>query len=217
MLNDERMLQRIHRSEIGSGLLSSVTLLRDLIKFLNETRTPRGKRVLQILERMLEIEAMAKPVRGNILTDMSLKREDPTKFRLFCEIDDKMVVLARELANFKFIPRAEVFAGGNGGVSAWTTWWGKPKERWEKHLRLTPSEAVEVILRLTEIGCLTRLKRCSHCRKWLYARFRHQEFCSVACQQKGYTQSEQWKARRREYMRDYYRRNYSRPRTVKRK
>lgn len=208
--DDQRTVERIQRTELGSGLIPSVTLLRDLIKFLNETLTPRGRKVREILERMLEIEAMARPVKGNILTDMALKREDPAKFKLFCEIDDKMALLARELANFKFTPRAEVYFGGGGtGASQWTTWWGRSREKWEEHLRMTPSEAVEVMLRLTQIGYLSRLKHCSHCQKWLFAKFRHQEFCSVGCQQKKYTQSDRWKKHRREYMRDYYRMNYT--------
>lgn len=214
---DQRVLRRIHGAEIGSGLVPSTTLLRDLIKLLNETRTQRGREVRGILERMLEIEAMAKPIKGIILTDMALKREDPAKFKLFSEIDDKQLLLAKELANFSFIPRVEVIGGGGGGPSEWTTWWGRTNEQWEEHLRITPSTALEVILRLTQIGYLTRLKRCSHCQKWLYARFRHQEFCSTPCQQKGYTQSERWKAHRREYMRRYYQANYRENRTVRRK
>jgi hypothetical protein len=213
---NELALRRIHRTEIGSGLVPSVTLLRDLIKLLNETRTQQGRKVQEILERMLEIEGMAGPVKGSILTEISLKRDDPAKFKLFCEIDAKLALLARELANFKFIPRAEVFFGGGGdGASQWSTWWGRPREKREEHLRMAPSEAVEVILKLTQIGYLSRLKRCSHCQKWLFAKFRHQEFCSVGCQQKRYTQSDQWKKHRREYMREYYHTNYSRARRIK--
>ena len=66
--------------------------------------------------------------------------------------------------------------------------------------------AVEVILDIAKVGYLGRLRRCLQCRKWLYARFRHQNFCSVKCQQKQYTGSEEWKAHRRAYMREYYRR-----------
>ena len=65
-------------------------------------------------------------------------------------------------------------------------------------------EALQVILKLTQIGDLTRLRHCAQCQKWLYARFRHQVFCSTACQQKNYTKCEQFKAHRRRYMRDRY-------------
>jgi hypothetical protein len=58
-----------------------------------------------------------------------------------------------------------------------------------------------------QVGELTRLRRCSQCQKWLFARFRHQTFCSTKCQQKNYTQSDAWKAHRRAYMRRYYQKN----------
>ena len=69
---------------------------------------------------------------------------------------------------------------------------------------MVASEALEVILRLTQIGYLDRLRHCAYCNTWLYAKFRHQTFCSVTCQQKKYTQTDQWRAHRREYMREYY-------------
>jgi hypothetical protein len=218
MLNDQRTLERIHRANIAGALLPSVTLLDDLIKFLNETRSERGRSIVRVLEQMLEIEEMAKPIAGMVLPVISLKKEDPAKFKLLCQIDVKVALLRRELGKFKFVPRAAVATGGNGGASEWVTWWGRAdyNEKSEPTLRMRPSEALELILRLTQINCLSRLRHCTHCGKWLYAKFRHQSFCSLACQQKSYTQSDQWKAHRREYMRSYYQRTYSRPRKARR-
>ena len=74
---------------------------------------------------------------------------------------------------------------------------------------MTPTEALEMILKLTQIGYLTRLRRCALCQEWLYAKFRHQTFCSMRCQQKRYTRTEEFKAKRRAYMRRYYRTNFA--------
>jgi len=219
MLRHQRTLERIQRANLAGGLLPSVTLLEDLIKFLNQTRTEQGMRVVRILEQMLGIEEMTRPIKGIVLPAISLKKTNPARFKLLCEIDDKVTHLQRELANFKFVPRAEVAAGGSGNASEWATWWGRgddQKER-EPSLRMRASEAVELILRITQIGSLSRLRHCTNCGKWLYAKFRHQAFCSVTCQQKSYTQSEQWKAHRRQYMRNYYQSTYRRPEKAKRR
>lgn len=215
MLKHQRTLERLQRTNMGGGLPPSVTLLHDLVKFLNATHTERGLEIQRILHQMLEIEGMAKSIKGIVWPDMSLRKTDPAKFKLLCEIDDKVALLQRELSKFRFAPRAEVAVGGDGGASEWSTWWGSLNEKSDERLRMRPSQAIEMILRLTQIGYLTRLKRCANCGKWLYAKFRHQEFCSVACQQKKFTQTDQWKAHRRVYMREYYRRTYSSPRKVK--
>jgi len=167
---------------------------------------------------MLEIEEMTKPIKGIVWPAMELKKTDPAKFDLLCEIDHKVAQLQRELAKFKFVPRAEVAVGGSGTASEWATWWGRgdDQEKSEPGLRMRGGEAVELILRITQIGSLTRLRRCTNCGKWLYAKFRHQNYCSVGCQQKSYTQSEHWKAHRRQYMRNYYHRTWSKPKKSER-
>jgi hypothetical protein len=135
---------------------------------------------------------------------MELKRTDPERFKALCEVQDKNAAITRELAKFKFVPNAEVVVGGGGGPSEWSALWRWSNKNCEEHLRMDAGEALQVILKLTQIGDLTRLRHCAQCHKWLYARFRHQVFCSTTCQQKNYTRSEQFKAHRRRYMRDRY-------------
>jgi len=204
----EKTLHRLERVSIAGGLPPSVTLLGDLVKFLNETRTSEGRRIELVLQKMLELDAMTKPIEGIIGADLSLKRTDPEKFELQWEIEKKQALLNKELSRYRFIPRAEVAVGGGGGASEWVAWWRGESRRWEKHLRMIPSEALELILKLTQIGYLTRLRRCARCHKWLYARFRHQTFCSMKCQQKQYTDTEEFKAKRRVYMRRYYHKHF---------
>jgi len=212
---DERKLERLARINIAGGLPASATLLSDLIKFLNHTKTSRGKRIVMILEKMLELEEMTRPINPEepMLAALEWKRTDPKKFQIHWEIEKRRAMLERELSKYRFTPHAEVIMGGGGqGPSQWAAWWkGDLGARPEKYLSMVASEALELILKLTEVGDLTRLRRCAQCQKWLYARFRHQTFCSTKCQQKNYTQTEEWKEHRRRYMRNRYRQLFGTP------
>lgn len=202
---DEAARRRLEKAHISDSVLAvSLTLFNDLPRFLNGTRTSDGKRVVQILEAMLELERLSSPVSGIVWPAMSLERTDPKRFKALCEIQDKNYALSKELAKFKFVPSADVMVGGGGGPSEWAAIWRLSNKKPEKHLRMDAGEALQMILKLTQIGYLTRLRHCAQCQKWLYARFGHQVFCSTPCQQKKYTKSERFKAHRRRYMRDRY-------------
>jgi hypothetical protein len=213
---DERKLERLAHVNIEGGLPPSPTLLSDLINFLDQTQTSRGKKVLVILEKLLELDAMTKPIKPEepmFGAAVEWERTDPKKYQLHSEIEKRRVLLARELSKYRFTPHAEVVMGGGGkGPSQWGVWWrGDVGSESEKHLRMRASEALEVILKLTQVGDLTRLRRCTRCHKWLFARFRHQTFCSTECQQKSYTKSERFKAHRRRYMRERYKKLIKNP------
>jgi hypothetical protein len=60
------------------------------------------------------------------------------------------------------------------------------------------AEMIFRIVRLGERGLLGRVRRCSRCEKWFYAKFNHQRFCGQKCQLQHYQTSEEWKRRRRE-------------------
>jgi hypothetical protein len=207
---DPRLSDRLEKSSIGQGLAPSLTLIDDLVRFLNKAKTRRGKRIAAILERMLDLEKTTKPLKGPILAALSLQRDAPKQYRLQWEIRKRIALLNRELAKYRFTPSAAIFAGGGGGASQWVAYWRRDsREKLEDGLKMMASEALELILRLTQAGDLTRLRHCAHCQKWLYAKFRHQNFCSAKCQQKHYTQSDEWKAHRRAYMRRYYQKHFS--------
>jgi ribosomal protein S27AE len=71
-------------------------------------------------------------------------------------------------------------------------------------------EALLTTLRLDEMGVIDRVRKCPRCGKWFFARFRHQRFCQLKCQQKHFRESEAWKEHRRRWMRDYYRKTRDR-------
>ena len=200
----EAARRRLEKAQISDSVIPSLTSFNDLPRFLNGTKTSRGRRIVQILERMLELERLTSPLDGIVWPAMSLERTDPEKFKLLCEIQDKNYALSKDLAKIKFVPNADVVVGGGGGPSEWSASWRWSNKKSEEHLRLHAGEALQIILKLTQIGYLTRLRHCAYCHKWLYARFRHQVFCSTKCQQGHYTKSEQFKAHRRRYMRDRY-------------
>jgi hypothetical protein len=213
LYRDDKRLERLGQVHIDGGLPPSVTLISDLIEFLNKTATRPGKKIVTILEMMLEIEMMTRPIKPEepMIAAVEWEKTDPNKYELHWEIEKRRALLERELSRYRFTPRAEVAMGGGGkGPSVWAAWWKGDDSGREEHLRMTAPEALELILKLTQVGDLARLRRCTQCRKWLFARFRHQNFCSQKCQQKSYTQSDAWKMHRRAYMRRYYQKNFSR-------
>jgi hypothetical protein len=185
-----------------------------LVQFLNKAKTDPGKRIVRILEKMLELEQMTKPIKPEepMIAALEWKRTAPKKFKTHWEIEVRTAILERELSKYRFTPHAAVVMGGGGQrPSQWAVWWRSDvKSGREKGLRMNASEALELILKLTQVGDLARLRRCSQCQNWLFARFRHQGFCSTKCQQKNYTQTDTWKAHRRAYMRRYYKENFGR-------
>jgi hypothetical protein len=71
-------------------------------------------------------------------------------------------------------------------------------------------EASEAVLQIGLLGqerLLWRVRQCVKCRRWFYARFKHQRFCSTPCQQSHYRESPEWRDGRRRYMQRYRRDN----------
>ena len=72
----------------------------------------------------------------------------------------------------------------------------------ERETGMNASKAIRCLIHLAEEGSMDRMRRCKRCRKWLYAKFRHQQFCSAKCQESHYKNSDAWRAHRRESMRN---------------
>ena len=79
----------------------------------------------------------------------------------------------------------------------------------EKGLVIEPStprgKDAFALLSLGAKGKLNRIRKCSHCKKLLYARFNHQWFCSKKCQWDHY-HSPEWRKQNRERNRRHQRR-----------
>ncbi len=60
------------------------------------------------------------------------------------------------------------------------------------------------VLQLIEQGATLKIRKCKQCSSWFFARFPPQEFCKTSCRVKHFTGTEEFKKKRRDYMRDYY-------------
>ncbi len=63
--------------------------------------------------------------------------------------------------------------------------------------------AMHKLLTLASQGLANRVRKCARreCGTWFYARFAHQECCSIRCQQSRVRSTDEWKKKRSEYMR----------------
>jgi hypothetical protein len=66
------------------------------------------------------------------------------------------------------------------------------------------SPQVRYVVQLIEQNAILMVRQCMECGRWYFAHFQNQKFCSTKCRLKHQSHSEQFKAHRREYMRDYY-------------
>jgi hypothetical protein len=227
-------LGEFHKVDTSKGNLGP-TLLPDaafagLLRFLNDSDDQaEGGKVVQILEQMLELEAIEPPAwserisgpltvtrKGQVFPNPILKKLAPEKYSKQLDIDERRFRINRELGGYRFLP----FVIPPVKIAPWTSkhWtvgWQIQSRTPERRKTQSPGEfllgegeALQMILDLAKAGLLNRLRRCSRCHKWLYAKFRHQSFCSTICQQKHYAKSEEWRAKRREYMRRYRQSNY---------
>jgi len=73
---------------------------------------------------------------------------------------------------------------------------------WYSHSGARAAEMIFRLVRLAERGLLARIRKCTRCNKWFYAKFNHQRFCGKKCQLQHYQTSEEWKERRRERYRN---------------
>ena len=65
--------------------------------------------------------------------------------------------------------------------------------------------AVWLFTRDIEEGTIDRYRHCDECAKWFYALTDHQRFCSDACRKKYASGSDEYRSKRRKYMRRYRR------------
>lgn len=192
--------------------------LAGLVNYLNQADRHRGgEAVLEILEGMLALERIKPPIwderidspmmvmkGGRGVPNPLLKRIAPDKYRTHVEIDEREFQINRRLAQYRFIPL--IFRSGD---RQWAlTWQVSPRGRERIKVQngvmlMNDGMALQALLDLSRAGYVSRLRRCSRCGKWFYAKVGHQAFCSTTCQQMLYAHSEEWKAKRRVYMRKY--------------
>lgn len=70
------------------------------------------------------------------------------------------------------------------------------------NFRFGEADAVMRLIELSQNGYLDRVRTCRQCGNWFYAKFAHGRFCKVSCQQESFRTSEDFRRKRREYMRE---------------
>jgi hypothetical protein len=211
----------LKRSQVGTVMVPDAAL-NGLLVLLNASEArSESARIVDILEQMLAVEKMKEPLwgeteaetripviisrGGKTVVNPKLERIAPEKYKLQVDIEYRRRWLNEQLALNRFLPYV-----WHNSLGRWMVIWRTQSRTPRKTYRLRPGvldmddgAAIQLILDLARAGYLTRLRRCQCCRKWLYARFKHQGYCSTKCQQKHYSQSPDWKAKRRDYMRKY--------------
>jgi hypothetical protein len=212
-----------HKLDLSAGGINihsvSDAELAGLANYLdNAARRQDSRRILDLLQEMLDLNKITAPVwgeridgpvmvmrKGRGVINPLFRKIAPEKYQLQLEIDKRQSVITNELARYQFRPA--VYPQWNNG--RWTvTWLIQSKTQRAPKLRrgvmqIDDGAALQLILDFARAGNLDRLRRCLRCNKWLYAKFRHQNFCSASCQQKHYAHSKEWRVKRRDYMRNY--------------
>jgi hypothetical protein len=75
--------------------------------------------------------------------------------------------------------------------------------------------AIQSLLNELCEGRINRFRVCRQCERWFYAVAAHQVSCSEACRKKHSSTSEDFKAKRREYMKKYRKQELSRNKSAK--
>ena len=217
LLSDYRVLER-----------DSLSLFRmlepdpgDLLDCLNESEeNDSRKRIIELLETFRTTQTVARGGDGVALVPMAdgtyrrvLAREDGRRY--LADANQRLVkeVISREQSQcFRKLNRLLArYRATPFCVGAIETAWmirffpmnlrSSAKLAWGKKLE---SRAAFALISLAREGLLDRVVRCV-CGKWLFGRSSSQTFCSSRCRSKHFKSSEQWKAHRRAYMRQYYR------------
>lgn len=63
------------------------------------------------------------------------------------------------------------------------------------------------VLGLLADDAVEKVRRCKQCQKWFFARFSHQTFCKSSCQHQEFSLTDDFRAKRAAYMREYRRRS----------
>lgn len=189
-------------------------LLTELVSYLNRP-SPAAKVLIELIKNMQDLEKMKPPAfdeqiegamivyrNGFFQPNPALKKIAPEKYKRQLEIDRTTNWINDKLAEYKYSP--QIFSRHDG---SWNLVWS-PKGIGPSR-KLGQAQFLEMILTIVRAGYLDKFRCCGNCKKWLYAKLRNQTFCSTKCRQKEYTQTDEFKMKRRVYMRRYYHQNYS--------
>jgi hypothetical protein len=117
------------------------------------------------------------------------KKELPHQFsKSYVRLNDR-------LGEHTLAPRIDADAVLNAKLVIWVM----TDDSGVAHVRAQVGQLLQVI----DAGAIQKLRRCQQCKNWFFTRFSHQTFCKRSCQAKKFSESDDFKAKKRKYMRKY--------------
>jgi hypothetical protein len=181
----------------------------DLLTWVSVTKSAGAARINTILELIVELDELSRKKvdeeehtfgwHGRVFTARVKMRGGSSPTR-----SDQEVQLADELSNrllrYKLSPNYWMTLG-DFPIMGWWSWKNRPKDKEDpaEDAWFTEEDAIIAIIDLAREGLLCKVRRC-HCSDWFFAKFVHQKFCCLRCQQKYYRSSENYKAKHRAYV-----------------
>jgi hypothetical protein len=206
---------RVKKLKFGKGNISRTLdvgryFIDQMLDFLNGKAMPARDRLLWIVNEMKELATaptFTEKIRGPVMIGSELNPElaevAPEKYARFRELLSRAGRLNEELARYRFTPVIQGFGEAPFTV-AWHRDWRNEIDHMKPPDRLWEGQNLELILNIARAGQLWRLRFCRQCQKWMFAMRSSQQFCSFKCQQKHYSQTDSFKANRRQYMKKRY-------------
>jgi hypothetical protein len=186
-----------------------------LIEWLNRPgNSAAGKRITSLLNDIREIARLLRNPEYFGTWHWNLPKEPrpgvvALSYEEYLEIRMRLRNINKRLARYRFWPKLEEFPLPRKMQMLYRN---DPAVRWRSDFRgavsdflFTEQDAVRGIVELYAQNYLGRVRPCDSCRKWFFARFGHQLFCSTKCQQQSYRSKPAWKEHRRKWMRDHRR------------
>jgi hypothetical protein len=186
-------------------------VMRWIFRPINNEGFERGQvysnpgRVKQVLTLLVQINAIAQALRHRpsdveetlwLIDEFSSRLSfDPGTEKLRRLGKKRMRALNELLSEYRWSPRMKI---GEGYIFERRT--DIPKSG-TAHFK--ECVAIDWLLRDAELGKMYRYKVCPECKKWFYTLTDHQRFCGDACRKRYASHSDEYKTKRREYMRRY--------------
>ncbi len=211
---------RVKKLKFGKGNVSNAVdvgrwEIIQMLDVINDKASPERDRLLWIVNEMKELATaptFTEKINGPVMVGSSLNPElakvAPEKYARATELLIRANVLNEELARYRFTPVIQGFGPAPFTVAWHRDWRSEIDKRPDRFME---GQYLELILNIAKAGQLGRLRGCAQCEKWMFAMRSGQQFCSLKCQQKKYTQTDSFKANRRQYMRKRYQEDHAKP------
>ena len=171
---------------------------RFLLSQLNEGSTIHRDSLRQIISALQELADCHPITRPRVWSGDSVQIEEMRKIE----------TVNKSLRQYEARPRLRLPFTRGGPIRL--EWRSTPKSitdatrvRRDANLEL---KTVLIAVELAQEGRIVSLKQCANpnCKRWLFARFKHQRFCSEACYELFHRTDPQEKKRRRDWAKDNY-------------